>query len=96
MEIRKLLVHIDSGCQSGIVPGRGTNRNEKLHKDLNACITAGRYGVELAYALLTSILFNHNEMVAAQRGSRSLLPISAYSKCLSDMEVEILVYLQLL
>lgn len=30
MEIRKLLVHIDNGCLSGILPGRGTNRNDFL------------------------------------------------------------------
>ena len=31
-EIRCLLVDIDRGCLSRILPGRGINRNERLHK----------------------------------------------------------------
>ena len=53
-EIRCLLIHIDRGCLSGIKPGCGTNRNERLHKDLNSHLTQNRYGVEFAYALITS------------------------------------------
>ena len=33
-EFPNILVHIDRGCLSGILPGRGTNRNERLHKDM--------------------------------------------------------------
>ena len=42
------------GCLSGIKPGRGTNRNEALHRKLNHIMGASRYRVELAYALLTT------------------------------------------
>ena len=34
-EIENIRVHIRKGCLSGIQPGRGTNWNENLHKDLN-------------------------------------------------------------
>ena len=50
-EIQSLLKHVDKGCLSGIEPGRGTNRNERLHRELNAIIHSSRYGVELAYGL---------------------------------------------
>ena len=55
-EILCLLVHTDQGCLSGILPGRGTNRNERLHKDMNSHMKNNRYGVELAY-YATSTLF---------------------------------------
>ena len=46
-EIGCLRVHVNKGCLSGIYPGRGTNRNERLHKELNSLLTNSRYGVEL-------------------------------------------------
>ena len=54
-EILSLLVHVRKGCLSGIPPGHGTNRNERLHRDLNAGLCERCYGVELAYALVTTI-----------------------------------------
>lgn len=56
-EIQCLLVHIRRGRLSGILPGRGTSRNERLHKDINTHMRNSRYGVELAYALLTESFF---------------------------------------
>ena len=53
-EIRNLEGHMVKGCLSGIKPGRGTNRNEALHRKLNHIMGASRYRVELAYALLTT------------------------------------------
>lgn len=82
-EIRCLLLHIDKGCLSGILPGRGTNRNERLHKDLNAHMRNSRYGVELAYALLTSALFTH---ISAKRNERR---ITAYSDYHNREEIEL-------
>ena len=73
------MVHIDKGCLSGIPPGCGTNRNERLHKDLNAHMTNSIYGVELAYALLTSLFFRHNEHISSSREHRSEAKISAHS-----------------
>ena len=49
-EIRCLLVHINRGCLSGINPGCGTTKNERLHRELNSHMVHSRYGVELAYA----------------------------------------------
>ena len=69
--------HIDKGCPSGIQPGCGTNRNECLHKQLNAILSNSRYGVGLAYALVTSTFHIHNEEVAAKREKRTARPITA-------------------
>ena len=74
---RCLMKHIDKGCLSGIQPGRGTNRNEHLHKQLNNILSNSRYGVELAYALLTSTFYLHNEEVAAKQEKRTARPIAA-------------------
>jgi hypothetical protein len=56
-EISKLCKHIEKGCLSGVKPGRGTNKNEALHKSLNAYFRASRYGVELAYNYATDNYF---------------------------------------
>ena len=56
-EISNIRKHMKKGCLSGIKPGRGTNRNESLHKDLNNIMSSSRYGVELAYALFTVHVF---------------------------------------
>ena len=77
-EIKCLLVHVDRGCISGIATGRGTNRNERLHRDINTHMTSARYGVELSYALLAKILFSHNERIDSRKEKRTPRPISAY------------------
>ena len=87
-EIRCLLVHIDKGCISGIPPKCGTNRNERLHKDLNSHMKNSRYGVELAYALMTSLFFKHNEHVSASIAKRTPAPINAYCKYSTEGDVE--------
>ena len=77
-EIRCLLVHVRKGCLSGILPGRGTNRNERLHKDINSYMKSNRYGVELAYGLITESLFKHNENIRGKKENSCALPITAY------------------
>ena len=57
---RKLHHHIAAGCLSDIPQGGGTNRNECLHRNLNALFTRTKMGTLLAYALLTMILHAHN------------------------------------
>ena len=47
-EIPDLKKHMRDGCLSGIKPGRGTNRNEVLQKNINKIVSSTRYGVELA------------------------------------------------
>ena len=42
-EIDNLRIRIQKGCLSGIKPGRSTNRNEELHKDLNKIFSSSRY-----------------------------------------------------
>lgn len=78
-EIENIRVHVKKGCLSGIKPGRGTNRNENLHKDLNKIMSNSKYGVELAYALLTVNFFNHNERMAAKHEQRMEHPIQCYT-----------------
>lgn len=65
-EVKNLKKHMLNGCLSGIKPGRGTNRNEALHKELNKIVSSSRYGLELAYALFSNIFFRHNERIAAK------------------------------
>ena len=83
-EIKNIRVHIKKGCLSGIPPGRGTNRNENLHKDLNKIMSCSKYGVELAYSLLTVILFNHNERMGAVAEKRAERPVEYYSVNVQD------------
>ena len=45
---------------SDIKPSRGTNRNENLQRNINAIMKTSRYGVAMAYALLTTCFFQHN------------------------------------
>ena len=79
-EVNSLLTHIQRGCLSGILPGRGTNRNERLHRELNKHMRQSRYGVELAYALLTKVGgFWYNERINARIAKRTIRPITAYS-----------------
>lgn len=41
-------------------------------------MTNTRYGVELSYALLTSLFFKHNENIDAKREKRTPCPVSVY------------------
>ena len=59
-EISNRKKHIEKGCLSGIRPGRGTNYNENLHKNINSIMTSSPYGIELAYALLATCFYQHN------------------------------------
>ena len=67
---KNLKKHMLNGCLSGIKLGRGTNRNEALHKELNKIVSSSRYGLELAYALFSNIFFRHNERIAAKLEKR--------------------------
>ncbi|XP_066934802.1 uncharacterized protein [Clytia hemisphaerica] len=62
-EIRKLKVHIEKGCLSGIAPGDGTEQNENLHRLLNRSLLRGVsfVGHELLLAILTLLFYYHNE-----------------------------------
>ena len=60
-EINKLPAHIVKGCLSDIKPGRGTNRDETLHKRINGFMKYSEVEAELAYALLISQFDRYNE-----------------------------------
>ena len=69
------------------MPGRGTNHNERLHRELNRVVSSSRYGVELAYALITCVFYNHNENMRAKKDGVISKPISAYSStCMNDID----------
>ena len=42
-------------------------------------MTSAKYGVEIAYALLTSAFFKHNEQIRERMEKRHAKPITAYS-----------------
>lgn len=60
-EIEKLKKHITNGCLSGLPPGFGTEKNERLHRLLNRSMLTGatRISVELAVAILTLLFHYH-------------------------------------
>ena len=84
-ELNKLRKHMEKGCLSGIKPGRGTNRNEGLHKNLNKIMGSSRYGVELSYALLTECFYQNNERIQAKVESRCEFPIEQHSTILESL-----------
>ena len=49
-EMKNIKVHIRKGCLSGIAPGCGTNRNERLNRHLNKFLLNNKISVSLAYA----------------------------------------------
>ena len=77
-ETENLKKHTEKGCLSGIGPGRGTNRNERLHRQLNTIMSSSRYGVELGYALLSTCMFQHNEKQVAKAEKRMERTIDEY------------------
>lgn len=77
-DTENLKIHMQKECLSGIGPGRGTNRNERLHRQLNTIMTSSRYGVELGYALLSTCLFQHNEKQAAKVEKQTERTIDKY------------------
>ena len=77
-ELDNIRVHMKRGCLSGIQPGRGTNRNENLHKNINLIMSSSKYGVELAYGLLTVCFFDHNERMEAKSKNIPVRPIQHY------------------
>ena len=74
--IENLMHHIRCGCLSGIPPGAGTNRNERLHEHINAYFNRSRIGILLAYALLMVLFQAHNSVVRFSSKTTSR-PISA-------------------
>ncbi|XP_035693259.1 uncharacterized protein LOC118427529 [Branchiostoma floridae] len=63
-EVRKLLKHIEKGCVSGIQPGKGTIRNEALHRKLNQRMNKNRISPTFAIALMFSIIYTVNSQLA--------------------------------
>lgn len=83
-EMKNIRGHMKKGCLSGIGPGRGTNRNEGLHKNLNSIMSSSRYGVELAYSLFTTCFYKHNERMSSMVEQRSENPVEFYQVLHAD------------
>ena len=75
-ELSALRVHIEKGCLSQIQPHRGTNRNEALHRYLNHYFQVPKMGVDVAYALLMTLLVIYNHK---QRSKQDISHTSAVS-----------------
>ncbi len=60
--IDDLKKHINAGCLSGILPGEGTERNERLHRHLRRSLLVGANSIspELAIACLTVAIYVWN------------------------------------
>jgi len=92
-EIDNLRIHIQKGCLSGIKPGRGTNRNEELHKDLNKIFSSSRYGVE-SFAMFTTCFYRHNEKISARGNKWPEYPVNEYKHHLEDQTVGVCALMQ--
>ena len=84
------LAHIDKGCLSGIPPSCGTNRNENLHRQMNRHFHTGRLGILFAYALMSVLLYAHNNKVNI-KGKNAVPPVlnTSSSDGNSDSESEV-------
>ena len=56
----------------------GTNRNDRLHRDLNSVFTNSKYGVEYAFTLLTTTFYRHNDEIVARNEHRDPFPIQIH------------------
>ncbi|KAI8501037.1 hypothetical protein Bbelb_211320 [Branchiostoma belcheri] len=64
-EVRKLMKHIEKGCVSDIEPGKGTIRNEALHRKLNQRMNKNKISPTFAYALMFTIIHAINRHLAS-------------------------------
>ena len=67
--------HIRNGCLSSIPPSGGTNSNERFHRNLNNIIQHNRIGILLAYALLSVIIYAHNN-TSTESGKIIVKPVT--------------------
>ena len=94
-KIKSLERHIDSGCLSGILPGHGTEANERLHSLLNRSMlrSANTIGAELAVAILALVFaFYNNKLNEPKHKCNSkIIPFKPlqYSPLVSDTRAPI-------
>ena len=53
-------IHVNKGCLSNIPVGHGTNRNESIHKQLNALLHRSRISIQTAHSLFAFMIYDHN------------------------------------
>ena len=68
-ELNNLRVHIAKGCLSDQPPKCGTNKNENIHKHINAFFTMrGPLSVQAFEALIDTFIFETNKSIASKKG----------------------------
>ena len=60
------------GCLSGINPHYGTNKNEALHRYLNPYFKQPEIGVDLAYALIITLVVLFNSQRAEEEEPKTV------------------------
>ena len=80
---RNLLKHIKTGCLSGIPPGGGTTKNERIHQHIKNFFRRSKVGIPLAYALLSIICYRHNSETISkfQKHVKPILPNNFDKNC---------------
>ena len=82
--------HINKGCLSGILPGEGTEKNERLHRHLRKSLLVGANTIspELAIACLTLALYvwNNRKKSVKHIKNQRVVPIipAEYSEDISN------------
>ncbi len=71
--IDDLRKHINTGCLSGILPGEGTQKNERFHRHLRRSLLVGANSIspELAIACLTVAIYAWNCQRKKQKHSKN-------------------------
>ena len=76
--IGNLLRHVEKGCLSEVPAGCGTNRNERLHRNLNSsALNMPHCGPRLANAILNLLVYAHNCKIDSP--SATVKPIWTYA-----------------
>lgn len=90
-EIKNIKVHIRKGCLSGISPGCGTNRNERLNRHLNQFLSNNKISLLLAYARCFRLFSKLKSMEKTTIDTSTLSFSHNYerSECLSGVSLRI-------
>lgn len=68
--LKNIEKHIRKGCLSDILPGCGTNKNERMHKKLKRLTKRNRIGLHLAYALFLRTFDQINGGIDGDKGDK--------------------------
>ena len=88
--MERLRNHIKKGCLPGLLPGEGTEPNERLHHTLNKARLCGvtTIGQERAFAILTLLFYSINCKIDGKKTYRKL-GIIPFIPLLASQEVHL-------